>query len=202
MDSELTSELSSKGYWPAVAYEYYREGKYERALELCRRRLADEPAVLSGRVILARALYDSGNSSAAEEEFYGILRSDPENLVALKYLGDIKYAGGDETMALSFYERIHKIDPHSSGLYCLIDGNSARRNVRAVTLKRGTETRTKNGSSSNLPFKTETMGDLLFSQGHTRLALEIYEELAENENNDRLMEKLERARSLISKKEK
>jgi len=185
-----------------VAYEYYREGKYERALELCRKRLAENPALLSGRVILARTLYESGQIESAEEEFYEILRSDPENLAALKYLGDIKFAAGDEAMASSFYERIHKIDPHSSGLYCSLDRALKSNDARSVTLRRSSEeAQSKNGPGRDLPFKTETMGDLLLSQGHSRMALQIYEELAERENNDRLTEKIERARSLMSKKE-
>jgi len=203
MDNELTSELSSKGYWPAVAYEYFRQEKYDRALELCRRRLSENPGLLSGRVILARALYESGDTASAEDEFYGILKSDPENLVALKYLADIKFKNGDEATALSLYERIQKIDPHSPGLWCSLRKESGGRVTRSVTLKRGAEeTSGKNGQTRDLPFRTETMGDLLLSQGHTRLALQVYEELAESEINDRLAEKMERARSQLNKKEK
>ncbi len=202
MDYELASELSSKGYWPAVAYEYFRDRKYGKALELCRRRLNETPDLISGRVILARALYHSGRIEEAESEFYRILQYDPQNLVALKYIGDIRFANGDDDTAFSYYEKVMKIDLHSPTLLYPIDGRSG--SGKAMVLKRNSEdaSEKKETATERLPFKTETMGDLLFSQGHTRLAFHIFDELARESDQPRLKEKAEKARALLNKKEK
>ncbi len=103
--------MAAKGYWPAVAARFLADGKYSRAVEVCRLGLAEEPSVVSGRVIYAQALYRAGQVESAAEQFYQVLARDPENLVALKNLGDIKHAEGDHYAALAHYGRVLEIDP-------------------------------------------------------------------------------------------
>jgi len=47
-----------------------------------------------------------------------------------------------------------------------------------------------------LPFDTETAGDLLLEQGHTRMASRIFKNLFEKNESPRLLEKLEKIRNL------
>lgn len=205
MEAELISELSSKGYWPAVARDYFREEKYDKVLELCRRRLPENPKLISGRLIYALALYRSGEIEKAETEFYNILRVDSENLAALKCLGDIKFASGETDTAVSFYERVLAIEPYCTGLSDAIN-EKERIKGQAIILKRGGEILDadldQDDSPGDLPFRTETMGDLLLSQGHARLALDIFEDLAGRTGESRFEEKAEHARTLLKKKEK
>ncbi|MBN2226327.1 MAG: tetratricopeptide repeat protein [candidate division Zixibacteria bacterium] len=190
MTNEVTAELSAKGYWPAVAYEYLTAGEYSRAVELCTIRLKEYADSVSGRIILARALYHSGQVAEAEEEFYAVLRRDSDNLVALKYLGDIKYANGDETTAMSYYHKILQIEPRTTGLACEV-GKSPTETTHILKLKRGEEISPGiRERLRELPFHTETAGDLLQAQGHYRLALAVYKELAERVGHPRLQEKI------------
>lgn len=205
MTVNLLSELASKGYWPALAMEYFMEKKYARAIELCMIRLKEYPEILSGRIVYARSLYHTGQYEAAEEQFYKILRYDPDNLVALKYLGDLKFKAGEETTAFAYYSKIIEIEPNTNALSSPVnfDKSSAEELTRVLVLKKKTEeteiTDIKELPLRELPFKTETLGDLLLKQGHPRLALQIFQELAEKNGNPQLLEKIEKTQQSIKK---
>ncbi len=202
MEETLTMELSSKGYWPAMAGEYFRQKKYSRAVELCTMRLEEQPEILSGRIILARSLFHSGQMEASEEQFYRVLQCDPENLAALKYLGDIRYCHGDEVMALSYYDKVLNINPYFGGLFSAVE-EGLRGETKVLTLRRESESPAADSAAAReIPFKTETAADLLLSQGHTRLAMEIYRDLAARFGDGKYVEKLNRLRALNKKKEK
>ncbi|UCD16595.1 MAG: tetratricopeptide repeat protein [Candidatus Zixiibacteriota bacterium] len=197
MGMNLTAELSAKGYWPAVALEYFSAGKYSKAVALCSLRLKQGAEIVSGRLILARALYHSGQQESAEDEFYKVLRRDPENPVALKYLGDIKFAQGDEATAFSYYGRILEIEPRCSGLTCPVVKQPGEV-TKILSLKRGEEkSSTTHQQLRELPLRTETAGDLLLAQGHPRLALVIFRELAEKTGSPRIAEKAEKLQATI-----
>jgi len=201
MSVELTAELASKGYWPAVAMEYLNEKKYSKAVELCRLRLKEYPEILSGHIILARALFHSGQYEAAEEEFYNILKKDPNNLAALKYLGDLKFRAGDEVTAFSYYNKVLIIDLYSKALISPIEGATAEE-TKALIIKKGREDiSVDEGNLREIPFKTETAGDLLSSQGHLRLALKVFQHLAAESPNQRILEKLEMIKTALKDKE-
>ena len=202
MGSSLILELSSKGYWPAVAMEYLYEKKYSRAIELCQNRLKDEPDITSGRLILARALFHSGQFETAEEQFQSIVQSDAFNIIALHYLGDIKFRRGDEATAFTFYARIQQITSDAAALSSALDPKPSEE-TKILTLKHAPEKgATESAELRQIPFKTETMGDLLLAQGHTRLALEIFEELSNISRNPRLTAKLDKTKELFKNREK
>jgi tetratricopeptide (TPR) repeat protein len=202
MSNSLLLELSHKGYWPAVAMEYLLERKYSRAIELCQLRLTEHPDILSGRIILARAFFHSGQYEVAEEQFYEMLQIDPDNLVALKYLGDLKFRMGDEITAFSFYARIQQMAPLSGGISSFIY-NKPVTETKVLALHRGREEyRSSHEELRRIPFKTETLGDLLLAQGHPRLAAEIFQILAEDTANNRIREKLDRTTELLKNREK
>jgi len=202
MNSEFVSELSDLGYWPAVALEYFNSGKYSRAVELCSIRLAESPEIVSGRLILARSLYHTGQLEAAEDEFYRVLRQDPENLMALKYLGDIKFFRGDEVTALANFNRVLALDPRTE-ILASPRKREPSGETRVLTLhKRANISERKEPPLRQLPFVTETVGDLLLAQGHTRMAAEVFRNLAETTGDSRMTEKLESIRTMLNGREK
>lgn len=201
MVENLLSELSAKGYWPAVAMDYFNEKKYSMAVELCMMRLKDYPDVLSGRVVLACALYHSGQYESAGEQFYEILRQDPNNLVALKYLGDLKFRIGDEATAFSYYSRVLEIEPLTGGLSSPIEKESSEE-TKILTLKKGAEKEELGFIRlRSLPLKTETVGDLLLAQKHPRLAMQVFREVFDRTGEPRLKEKLEKTQKLLRNRE-
>jgi len=195
MNINLTSELSQQGYWPARAKEFLENKQYSKAVKLCTENLKNEPDILSGRIVLAMALYHSDQIEEAEEQFYRILQSDPDNIAALKYLGDLKFKAGDEHTAFSYYNRVLRLDKLSTGLQCSLNGFSTNE-TKVLTLRRESEKSEKNPERlRKLPFQTETAGDLLLLQGHTRMAREIYQDLLKVNKSPKLIEKLEKINS-------
>jgi tetratricopeptide (TPR) repeat protein len=199
---DITERLADHGYWPAVASRHLRSGRPSAAIAVCRERLGDDPESLSGRLVYAQALHRSGQVDEAGEQFRRVLSLDPDNLVALKYLGDIRFAARDEAAAFSYYRRVLDIDPACRGL------KSERLKptditTRTITLGRGPERAAADASDRvrEIPFYTETMGDLYLAQGHPRLAAEVYRRLVDSTSSPRLVEKLARAEGKLREKE-
>lgn len=200
-EPDLTDKLAEAGYWPARAERLLDEGRFADAVALCREQLVTNPHAVAGRTFYGLALYRAEQIEAAAEQFYFLLSRDPDNLVALKYLGDIKFAIGDELGAMTYYHRIQQLDPNGSGIGCDLQPRSNER-TRTITLNRPGEDAGKPDRSRTIPFYTETMGDLYLNQGHPRLAAEVYRTIYEENANPRLAEKLGRAEKLISRKER
>lgn len=195
--------LAARGYWPALAAQYLAEERYSRVVELCKEHLADEPDLLSGRLIYARALYHAGQVESAAEEFYRVLSRDANSRVALKYLGDIFFVAGDEPAAMAHYQRILDDDPDSRALCCRLQPQKAE-TTHTVTIRRpgeSTAATPPRPTSREIPFFTETMGDLYLSQGYPRLAADVYRTLNESGQNPRLADKLVEAEAKIKEKE-
>lgn len=202
--SSLAAKLAFQGYWPARAARFFEQGKLSAAVGLCRENLQAEPNLLSGRLIYAKALFHAGQLESAEEQFYRSLALDPGNMVALKYLGDIKFAANDGIAALAFYGRVARSD---FGWKVLKSDLLSHRPATARTIKlvRGTVTRVGKEQDVNLrpiPFCTETMGDLYLAQGYPRLAQKVFQTLKSHGQSNGLQEKIDQAERKIKERER
>ena len=185
--------LVHNGYWPARAAKLLETKAYSQVIALCRENLDENSSAWSGRIIYALALHHSGQLESAEKQFHQVLSWDPDNLVALKYLGDIRHAQDDHFGAMSHYQRILDIDPDCKGLKTDLD--SRRKTMtKTIALKRTREEKKNfNTREPDIRFYTETMGNLYLAQGHSRLAARVFKRLLENDSNPRWQEKLEQA---------
>lgn len=202
-ETDLVEALASRGYAVARAAMSLREAKYSRAVEVCRAYLDENPHSLSGRLILARALYHAGQVESSEAQFYRVLSQDPDNLVALKYLGDIKFSGGDEPGAMASYRRVLEIDPYCRALCCAVATNTGEI-TRTITIIRPREVPAAvepKWALREIPFYTETMGDLYLSQGYPNLAANVFRTLSKTTQNPRITQKLVQAEEKIKQKE-
>ncbi|HEX5829944.1 MAG TPA: tetratricopeptide repeat protein [Gemmatimonadaceae bacterium] len=100
-------------YFAPLANEYRKAGDLAQAIEICRAHLAQQPGHMSGHIVLAQALYESGQAQEAREVFHSALELDPENLIALRHLGDIARDSGDVTDARAWYQRVLDVDPRN-----------------------------------------------------------------------------------------
>ena len=199
---DLCRSLETDGYWPARAERLFSEGQYSAVVELCNDHLPSEPRLVSGRLICARALYLTGQLESAAEHFFQTLSLDPENLVALKYLGDIAYSKGEQTAALSYYHRMLEIDPYCQGIHSELRSQT-QGSMQTITLLRGEEIDTEGSTTGvEIPFYTETMGDLYLNQGYPRLAAKVYRSLAQKSHHPRLAGKLTQAEQAIKDRQK
>src|SRR5687768_14758378 len=78
-------------YFAPLADEYRKAGDAATAIEICRAHLAQQPGHMSGHIVLGKALYENGSLDEAQQTFETALALDPENLIALRHLGDIAH---------------------------------------------------------------------------------------------------------------
>lgn len=185
--------LIENGYWPARAAKLLEAKAYSQVIALCRENLDEDSSVWSGRIIYALALFHSEQLEGAEKQFHQVLSWDPDNLVALKHLGDIRHAQNDQFGAMSHYQRVLEIDPDCQGLRTDLDSRR-QTTTRTIAMKRPAEQKPDNNQRApQIRFYTETIGNLYLAQGHSRLAAKVFKRLLETDDNPKWQEKLEQA---------
>lgn len=96
-----------------LANELRKSGDYDRAIEICRAQIPHQPGYISGHIVLGQSLYDSGRLEEARQSFETALNLDPENLIALRHLGDIARQHGENEVAKGWYRRLLEVDPQN-----------------------------------------------------------------------------------------
>src|SRR5436190_7441133 len=86
-----------------LAEELRRAGRFDESVETCRAGLAIHPGYLSARVTLGRALLELNQLDEAQGELEHVLKNAPENLAAIRGLGEIHHRRGDLSAALAQY---------------------------------------------------------------------------------------------------
>ena len=119
---ELTKkfEENPRRYFAPLANEYRKTGDLEQAIALCRTHLPQQPGHMSGHVVYGQALFESGALDESKTVFETALQLDPENLIALRYLGDIALQQGDRDGARVWYHRVLDADPRNEEIHALI----------------------------------------------------------------------------------
>lgn len=107
-------------YFAPLANEHRKLGELEQAITLCRTHLPQQPHHVSGHIVLGQALFDAGDVSDARGTFEQALDLDPENLIALRFLGDIARSQGEYLTARQWYERVLEADPRNDEIAKLI----------------------------------------------------------------------------------
>lgn len=114
-------EENPRRFFAPLANEYRKAGDLDAAIDLCRMHLEEQPGHLSGHIVYGQALYESSRAAEAKTVFEAALTLDPENLIALRHLGDIAKADGDATAAKHWYSRVLEADPRNDEVIALID---------------------------------------------------------------------------------
>jgi cellulose synthase operon protein C len=86
----------------ALAEEYRRIGRFQDAVDVCRRGLERHPAYISAKVTLARALIELMQLDEAQQELDAVLRIAPENLAAIRARADVHHRRGYIPEAFDF----------------------------------------------------------------------------------------------------
>lgn len=114
-------EENPRRFFAPLANEYRKAGDLEAAIDLCRMHLEEQPGHLSGHIVYGQALFESSRAAEAKTVFEAALTLDPENLIALRHLGDISKSSGDATAAKHWYGRVLEADPRNDEVIALID---------------------------------------------------------------------------------
>ena len=126
MDYDRLRELQEKfdenprRYVAPLANEYRKGGQPKRAIEICRAHLAQMPGHMSGQIVFGQALFEAGDWDEARTVFERALTLDPENLIALRSLGDMALQAGNTSDARTWYTRLLDADPKDAAVIALI----------------------------------------------------------------------------------
>jgi tetratricopeptide (TPR) repeat protein len=121
-------EENPRRYFAPLANEYRKSGDLEQAISLCEEYLPQQPGHMSGHIVYGQALFESGRRDDARAVFETALSLDPENLIALRHLGDIARSSGDPAGARGWYQRVLDADPRNDEITQLLsslDSDSA-----------------------------------------------------------------------------
>jgi tetratricopeptide (TPR) repeat protein len=153
---------------------FRRSGRFEEAISVCQEGLKYHPGYTSGRVTLAHALYEKNDIENAEIEFKKVLESSPENVLALRMMGEIAERNDNADEAISYYERILELNPKDGELSVKLESmrfeqvdaeellNEAER-INPAVMEQASDAK---GNIAAMPRKKRSDGGLLgFDQG-------------------------------------
>src|SRR5919108_4557149 len=106
-------EENPRRYFAPLANEYRKAGDIQQAIDICRAYLPQQPGHMSGHIVYGQALYEARQVEEAKTVFETALSLDPENLIALRHLGDIALMVGDSQAARTWYGRVLEADPRN-----------------------------------------------------------------------------------------
>ncbi|MEO8620676.1 MAG: tetratricopeptide repeat protein, partial [bacterium] len=107
-------------YFAPLANEFRKAGDIEQAIVICEEFLPQQPGHMSGHIVYGQALYEAGRMPESRVVFETALGLDPENLIALRHLGDIAGGQGDYASARQWYVRVLDADPRNEEMQALI----------------------------------------------------------------------------------
>ena len=107
-------------YFAPLANEYRKIGDFEQAIFICQEFLPQQPGHMSGHIVYGQALFETGRHDEARSVFETALALDPENLIALRHLGDIARAHGDNETARAWYRRVLESDPRNEEIAAIL----------------------------------------------------------------------------------
>jgi tetratricopeptide (TPR) repeat protein len=113
-------------YFAPLANEYRKLGDFDQAIFICQEFLPQQPGHMSGHIVYGQALFEAGRHDEARTVFETALALDPENLIALRHLGDIARAHGDNETARAWYRRVLESDPRNeeiAGILTALDAD-------------------------------------------------------------------------------
>lgn len=195
-------EENPKRYFAALANEYRKAGDPELAIELCRTYLTQQPTHMSGCIVYGQALHDAGHTAESAAVFEQALTIDPENLIALRDLGDISRDAGDKVAAIRWYDKVLELDPRNEEIAAYVTslanagseappeelGESDAEHAPAPAVAPAAPAVAPNQGES--PFVTATMAELYMQQGLRGEALGIYRQLALKRDDPTLRQRI------------
>ena len=107
-------------YFAPLANEFRKAGDLEQAVFICQEYLPQQPGHMSGHIVYGQALFELGRDEEAKAVFETALSLDPENLIALRHLGDIARQAGDLDVARFWYQRVLESDPRNEEITQLL----------------------------------------------------------------------------------
>jgi len=173
-----------------------KAGLIDEAVDIADLGVNENPGYTSGHVVRGKCYYDRGDRKIAVGCFERVLDLDPNNLVALKFLGLIQAEEGDATGARERFKHILALDPDDREIRNELDildvpqaeapspqeaPAAAVTEAPSATVDDGFEGAPISLGTDDDPttdeLATTTLADIYAEQGYTDKALRIYHEV-------------------------
>lgn len=164
MDYDRLRELQEKfeenprRYFAPLANEYRKGGQPKRAIEICRSQLSQMPGHMSGQIVYGQSLYETGEFDESRQVFERALTLDPENLIALRSLGDMSLQSGNTVEARKWYMRLLDADPKDTPVIALVSEIDASTDAKPVPTPQEIPGIDADGGDQAIPFITDSAG--------------------------------------------
>lgn len=171
MDYDRLRELQEKfeenprRYFAPLANEYRKGGQPKRAIEICRSQLAQLPGHMSGQIVYAQSLYECGEFDEARQVFERALTLDPENLIALRSLGDMSLQAGETAQARKWYSRLLDADPKDMAVIALVTEIDESAEAAPVDTPQEIPGVDADGGDQAIPYLTNAEGGPIGAEG-------------------------------------
>jgi tetratricopeptide (TPR) repeat protein len=183
-----------------LADAYRKNGEIDRAIELCERGLEHYPDYASAHVILGKCFYDKGATERARAEFMRVLELDQENMVALKFMGDIHLAEGNQVEAADYFKRFLALDPTNDEVISTLSEMESEFQGPDIDLSDEKSTRRMEHPRE---LATMTLAGIYAAQGYYNKALKIYQDILRREpDNSEAQEMVDKLQGLLNAGEK
>ena len=170
MDYDRLRELQEKfeenprRYFAPLANEYRKGGQPKRAIDICRSQLAQLPGHMSGQIVYGQSLYECGEFEEAKQVFERALTLDPENLIALRSLGDMSLQSGNTVEARKWYMRLLEADPHDAAVIALVSEIDASAEAAPVRTPQEIPGVDEDAGDQAIPFIADAEGSSVGSE--------------------------------------
>lgn len=195
---ERFKRASDSRLFAPLADAYRKNGEFDKAIELLERGLERYPRYASARVILGKCYYDKGATERAKAEFLHVIEFDGENMVALKFLGDILLAEDKRNEAADCYRRLLAVDPTNEEVARTLKEMEASFAMKEIDLSNAETARDERPRD----LATMTLAGIYAAQGYYGKALRIYREVLEREpGNQEALEMTAKLESIMNSTE-
>ena len=207
LEEALSSEADSRVPF-SLAESFRLQGRYEEAIESCRKGLEKMPDFLAGRLLLGRCYYEKGQFKQAREELEKVVKEIEEYIPAYKWLGQIYLQGKEVDKALEVMRKelflttsseISKKEITPLEIGFLTRGKPPFSTPRIDPIKKPQEDlKTEKNEEFKKSIQTDTLAEIYLKQGHLEKALSIYQEiLGRDPGNTHVREKFEEVEKKI-----
>ncbi|MBU8923436.1 MAG: tetratricopeptide repeat protein [Bacteroidales bacterium] len=198
--SERYRESPGSRLFAPLADAYRKSGLVDKAIELCEEGLEKFPEYASAHVILGKCFYDKGATERSKDEFDMVLGLDSENMVALKFLGDIFLGEDKYEEAREHYSRLLAIDPTNESVQNALEEMEKEFHVREIDLQKDESIKIIERPAE---IATMTLAGIYASQGYYSKALRMYRDILETEpDSEEVSKMIEKLESIMDSSEK
>ena len=167
---EILARESSSLVFAALSEAYRKRNMLDQAIAVCKKGLHHHPGFVSGRVALARAYVDKGETDRAAKELERVILAAPDNLIAQGLLLAIYEENRDWDNLEKTVHRILSVDPQDE---------KARKSWQTLHTQPTTNENAAGGGCGEIV--TQTLAEIYASQGYYDKAFDLYRKLSVRE---------------------